>query len=69
MSPITDFWAMDKADEDGEMVTLYCDGDDWVRTCEVKVSVAGDRRIFLGNHIAEGMALGTEEFVEAHEEE
>ncbi|MDE5939836.1 MAG: hypothetical protein K2H37_12235 [Lachnospiraceae bacterium] len=56
-------------DEDGETVTLYCDGDDWVRTCEVRVSVAGDRRTFLGNHIAEGMVRDMEEFSETHEEE
>lgn len=56
-------------DEDGETVTLYCDGDDWVRTCEVRVSVEGDRRIFRDNHIAEGMVRNTEEFVEVHEEE
>ena len=53
-------------DEDGETATLYCDGDDWVRMCEVRVSVAGDQRTFLGNHIAEGMVRDMEEFFEAH---
>lgn len=56
-------------DEDGTTVTLYCDGDDWVRTCEVKVSVAGDQRTFLGNHIAEGMVRDMEEYSETHAEE
>lgn len=56
-------------DEDGATVTLYCDGDDWVRTCEVKVSVAGDQRTFLGNHIAEGMVRDMEEYSETHAEE
>lgn len=56
-------------DEDGETVTLYCDGDDWVRTCEVRVNVEGERKTFLDNHIAEGAVRNTEEFVEVHEEE
>lgn len=53
-------------DEDGETVTLYCDGDDWVRTCEVRVNVEGDRKTFLDNHIAEGMVRDMEEFSETH---
>lgn len=56
-------------DEDGETVTLYCDGDDWVRTCEVRVNVEGDRKTFLDNHIAEGMVRDMEEFSENHAEE
>lgn len=48
--------------EEGTVVTLYCDGDDWVRTCEVKVSVEAGRRTFLGNHIMEGFFLDTEAF-------
>ncbi len=55
------------SNEDGTVVTLQCDGDDWVRTCEVKVSVESGR--FLGNHIAEGWIRDTEGFVERHTEE
>lgn len=55
--------------EDGTVVTLQFDGDDWVRTCEVKVSVESGRRRFLGNHIAEGWIRDTETFSETHTEE
>lgn len=55
--------------EDGTIVTLCCDGNDWFRTCEVKVSVGQGRRRFLGNHIAEGMVRDMEGFAETHEEE
>ncbi len=53
--------------EDGTTVTLYCDGDDWVRTCEVKVSIEAGQRRFLSNHIEEGWFLNTETYSEAQE--
>ncbi|MCI8323256.1 MAG: hypothetical protein HFI54_06370 [Lachnospiraceae bacterium] len=55
--------------EDGTVVTLQFDGDDWVRTCEVKVSVESGHRRFLSNHIAEGWIRDTETFSETHTEE
>lgn len=55
--------------EDGTAVTLQFEGDDWVRTCEVKVSVEAGQRRFLSNHIAEGWIRDTEGFVERHTEE
>lgn len=54
---------------DGTAVTLQFDGDDWVRTCEVKVSVESGHRRFLGNHIVEGWIRDTETFSETHTEE
>lgn len=55
--------------EDGTVVTLQFEGDDWVRTCEAKVSVESGHRRFLGNHIAEGWIRDTETFSETHTEE
>lgn len=55
--------------EDGTVVILQCEGDDWVRTCEVKVSAGPGHRRFLGNHIVEGWIRNQEGFAETHEEE
>lgn len=43
--------------EEGTMVTLQCDGDDWVRTCEVEVIIISEPWGIVGNHITEGMVL------------
>lgn len=43
--------------EEGTIVTLYCDGDDWVSSCEVTLNVAADHRMFLCNHITDGLIL------------
>ncbi|MDE6404137.1 MAG: hypothetical protein K2M20_00630 [Lachnospiraceae bacterium] len=43
--------------EEGTVVTLQCDGDDWVRTCEVEVIIISEPWGIVGNHITEGMVL------------
>lgn len=47
--------------EEGTIVTLYCDGDDWVSSCEVTLSIAADHRMFLCNHITDGLILETDD--------
>lgn len=47
--------------EEGTIVTLYCDGDDWVSSCEVTLNVAADYRMFLCNHITDGLILETDD--------
>lgn len=44
-------------DEDGTTVTLYCEGNNWVNLCEVKVGLASGQRRFLSSHIVEGSIL------------
>ena len=44
-------------DEDGTTVTLYCEGNNWVNLCEVKVGLASGQRRFLSSHIVEGSML------------
>lgn len=44
-------------DEDGTTVTLYCEGNNWVNLCEVKVGLASGQRRFLSGHIVEGSIL------------
>lgn len=51
-------------DADGTTVTLYCEGDDWVRLCEVKVETTSGHRRFLSNHIAEGSMLDADWYFE-----
>lgn len=51
-------------DADGTIVTLYCEGDDWVRLCEVKVETTSGHRRFLSNHILEGSMLDADWYFE-----
>lgn len=44
-------------DEDGTTVTLYCEGNNWVNLCEVKVGLASGQRRFLSSHIVVGSIL------------
>lgn len=44
-------------DEDGTTVTLYCEGNNWVNLCEVKVGLASGQRRFLSSRIVEGSML------------
>lgn len=50
--------------EEGTVVTLRFNGDDWVRTCEVKVNIATEPWHFLESHIVEGMVLDSEWYSE-----
>lgn len=47
--------------EEGTIVTLYCEGDDWVSSCEVTLNVASGHRVFLSNHITDGLILETDD--------
>lgn len=47
--------------EEGTRVILRCDGDEWVKTCEVEVAEGEGERGFLGNHIIDGLMLDVEE--------
>lgn len=52
------------AEESDGIVTLYCEGDDWVRLCEVKVETTSGHRRFLSNHIVEGSILDADWYFE-----
>ncbi len=54
--------------EGGTIVTLNCEGDDWVKSCEVKLNVAAGNRIFLSNHIVDGLILDSDADYEADDE-
>lgn len=45
----------------GTRVILRCDGDEWVKTCEVEVAEGEGERGFLSNHIIDGLMLDVEE--------
>lgn len=44
-------------EEDGTTVTLYCEGNNWVNLCEVKVGLVSGQRRFLSSRIVEGSIL------------
>ncbi len=47
--------------EEGTVVTLCFEGDDWISRCVTRVNISGGTKAFTSNHITEGSILASSE--------